>query len=296
MDPLPRLGRHLGRLGRRGQRRDHVELAPARDLGAARDVRPNAARSAAAPAPARPPERRTDRPAAAARRARRGSRRAGRRRPPRPVGAAPRAPRARPRRPAPRATTAGTSTEHLPGRTRLVAISRSTSAATAAPARARWRSARTEPRPRRPRLGIARAPAPTRPPGAPAPGTRKLCVSVTTDVRARVSAKLPRHGRRRRSVGRPPSSAHQLARRGLELLRVVEQHVLEPRATTGARGPSQSVARSRSPASGPRPRPASARGTGTPRRTRSRRASPGPLRSEPGGPRGVVLGPDQLRL
>ena len=37
-DPLPRLGRDLRGLRRRRQRRDHVELAPARDLGAAGDV------------------------------------------------------------------------------------------------------------------------------------------------------------------------------------------------------------------------------------------------------------------
>ena len=37
-DALARLGRQLGRLGRGHQRADHVELAPARDLHAARDV------------------------------------------------------------------------------------------------------------------------------------------------------------------------------------------------------------------------------------------------------------------
>ncbi len=37
-DPVARLGRDLRRLERRGQRRDHVELAPARDLGHAREV------------------------------------------------------------------------------------------------------------------------------------------------------------------------------------------------------------------------------------------------------------------
>ena len=37
-DALARLGRQLRRLGRRHQRADHVELAPARDLHAARDV------------------------------------------------------------------------------------------------------------------------------------------------------------------------------------------------------------------------------------------------------------------
>ena len=37
-DALARLGRHLRRLDRRRQRRDHVELAPAGDLGAAGDV------------------------------------------------------------------------------------------------------------------------------------------------------------------------------------------------------------------------------------------------------------------
>jgi hypothetical protein len=37
-DPLARLGRQLRRLGRSDQRADHVELAPARDLHAAREV------------------------------------------------------------------------------------------------------------------------------------------------------------------------------------------------------------------------------------------------------------------
>ena len=37
-DPLARLGRDLGRLQRRAERRDHVELAPAGDLRAAREV------------------------------------------------------------------------------------------------------------------------------------------------------------------------------------------------------------------------------------------------------------------
>ena len=37
-DPLARLGRDLGRFRRRRERGDHVELAPARDLGAARDI------------------------------------------------------------------------------------------------------------------------------------------------------------------------------------------------------------------------------------------------------------------
>ena len=69
-DALARLGRQLRRLGRGDQRADHVELAPARDLHAARDVDRRAARSAGARGRARRRPRRWDRRAGAARRAR----------------------------------------------------------------------------------------------------------------------------------------------------------------------------------------------------------------------------------
>ncbi len=113
------------------QRRDHVELAPARDLGARARGRSPAARPAAARARARPRRRRPGRPAAAARPAGRGPRRAGRTPPRRTGGTAPRAPRRRRRPPGPRARTERTSTQTSSGATSSRAISRSTSAATA---------------------------------------------------------------------------------------------------------------------------------------------------------------------
>ena len=102
-DAVARLRRDLRRLQRGGERGDHVELAPARDLRAAREVdrlqldrRPRQrAHDGAA--------RRPGRSAAAATRAGRAPRCAGRRPRRRRAGGAPRAPPARPRPPGPRA-------------------------------------------------------------------------------------------------------------------------------------------------------------------------------------------------
>ena len=110
--------------------RDHVELAPARDLRAAGEVdgaqldrRPRQrAHDGAA--------RRPGRPAAAATRAGRAPRRAGRRPPRRRAGAARRAPPARPRPPGPRARPSARARAIRSGAHALAADRRSTSAAT----------------------------------------------------------------------------------------------------------------------------------------------------------------------
>ena len=128
-DALARLGRQLRRLGRGDERADHVELAPPRDLDAAREVD-------RAQLDRRPRERAhhgagvgRGRRAAAARRARRAPRRAGRTPPRRRLGTGPRAPRARPRPPGPRRAPSARARAMRSGRTPS-RTSRSTSAAT----------------------------------------------------------------------------------------------------------------------------------------------------------------------
>ena len=130
-DPLARLGRDLRRLERGAERGDHVELAPAGDLGARARGRSRAARPAGARARARPRRRRRGRRAAAARRAGRAPRRAGRT-PPRPTsryGTARSSNATATAWPSPR--TERTSTQTSSGATSSRATSRSTSAATA---------------------------------------------------------------------------------------------------------------------------------------------------------------------
>ena len=95
-DPLAGLGRDLRGFRRGGHRRDHVELAPARDLDDPGEVDRAQLDRRCAPSRARRRRRRADRSAGAARRARRAPRPARRRRSPPRRGTAPPAPRARP--------------------------------------------------------------------------------------------------------------------------------------------------------------------------------------------------------
>ena len=301
---------------------DHVELAPARDLGAARDVdRAQLDRRPRQRAHDRA-RRRSGRPAAAATRARRGSRPAGRTPPRRPAGG---------RSPAPRAPTATAwpswvdlGDEHRDLARRGAAsraISRSMSTATdCAWARslaqrqnstARRRRRRAARRARRPRASAPSAPRRAATTGrgqrtaARASATHRASPRRRRSCRSRC-APAPRK-RRSAASGSPATVSARRAelprqrRRGqVELLRVVDQQVVEaggaqrrPRARASAQRVDDQVARRR----GRRPRRSIRSWAAVDlRRTRARARRPARRRLSAAAPSEVLLGADQLGL
>ena len=163
------------------QRRHHVELAPARDLHAAREVDGAQRRPAGGRARARPRRRRWGRRAGAARRARRGPRRARRSPPRRPSGSRSRAPRRRPRRRGPRRAASA--------RARRCARARSRRARAARPRPPRPAPARA----RRPRARSARVP-----PGSPPTGVPSRSAIGSTTARAASSTRCGQRSERSR--------------------------------------------------------------------------------------------------
>ena len=245
---------------RRPARRPCRACAGARS-GCSGRCRPSAARSAGGPARARPPARRRGRPAAAATRARRGSRRAGRTPPRRPRGGAPRAPRAPRRPPGPRGRSPARAPRSRPGATPSRAISRSMSAATdCAWARSLAQLQNTTSPVARPPAGIdsssdRRAARTTRRDSAGCASSRDHALGRALEAAIR-SAPAPRK-RRSAAIGSPAAvsparraRAPAVAGAEVELLRVVDQHVLEALARRrAARAPRRSASRMRSPSS-----------------------------------------------
>ena len=305
-DPLARLGRHLRRLGRRLERGDHVELAPARDLGAAGDVH----------------RAQLDRRAGQRAHDRGGVGRIGQqaqpgehvadlgpveergRRPP--AGGARRAPRARRRPPRPHGRRKGPAPRPGPGERARPRSAARRRRPPPGPGRARWRSARTRPRPRR-------RPARTAP-GTSAAAARRTLRGHAQALLERDHARLARRegaqraprspvvpGRPRRSAAsRPPARASVAAARSRSCASSRSTCSNRRGGMPGARATTRSASGRDRRRRERRPRPASARGRDRSPRTRARgRRRPRPA-SEPSAssrrPAREVLGPDQVRL